>query len=381
MTTTESVTILPIKFIFKKKEKKLKKLSLALLSVAFIALASCSHGNGLGLDYGSKKEKNTTKATNSTVETISVKSVIPSNADKNAKPVTQEKFNSVALPKLQSEFMSMLSGMTPSNMILNNGSRSVKAETLKEAFNNIQNSFDITETDTSGTINGKWEGPTGQIDFEDAAVKGLAASINELALEIDADYKVQDNSTAVIKASGYAGFGASIDFDVSNYEAQSVIKTLKLNAALKASLDNLKAEVGVIKVDDPEMEGRNAFKGLKSVSGKYSFYTGLDGASYFEFTDESGEKYNGVIKIEVKGNVNLNLSKQNTEKFIEQLDSIGGNNTAAFISLIFGNEDFFKTSVELSVYNTSGSKICTFLKSDSLSEASNLLKTDTSSNM
>lgn len=359
----------------------MKKLSLALLSVAFIALASCSHGNGLGLDYGSKKEKNTTKATNSTVETISVKSVIPSNADKNAKPVTQEKFNSVALPKLQSEFMSMLSGMTPSNMILNNGSRSVKAETLKEAFNNIQNSFDITETDTSGTINGKWEGPTGQIDFEDAAVKGLAASINELALEIDADYKVQDNSTAVIKASGYAGFGASIDFDVSNYEAQSVIKTLKLNAALKASLDNLKAEVGVIKVDDPEMEGRNAFKGLKSVSGKYSFYTGLDGASYFEFTDESGEKYNGVIKIEVKGNVNLNLSKQNTEKFIEQLDSIGGNNTAAFISLIFGNEDFFKTSVELSVYNTSGSKICTFLKSDSLSEASNLLKTDTSSNM
>ena len=305
------------------------------------------------------------------VEEIAVTSVVPATKSENAIPVTQEVFEGVVLNKLATELPDLATAIVP----VSTGSKSREAVTmddLQKSFKEFQKAFEMDYSNEGGYIKGTWNGPVGEIDYEDA-VKGLSTTINALKVSVDASYKVSETG-ATGKANGSARYSASSNLDLT--KESTSIKSGKANVLYSLDVNNVNASMSpenmqaLMNFDGDDADYAALVDTLETLGGLIKFYSGIETALYFEVEDNS-KLYNGVIKATVNAVINYNLSKEALKDTVEkvtalvskiQKNKVTEDDLAALNSLVSLN-------VNLSVYDTNGEKLFSVVDAKKLEDA------------
>ena len=321
----------------------------------------------------------------SAVEEITVTSVVPATKAENAEPVpSKEVFKETVLKKLGKELSGLSSAIVPT---IDTGSKSREAVTMDElqnSFKEFTKAFEmkLSEEDGSGYIRGSWNGPLGEIDYEDN-VKGLSTTINALKVSVDASFNTNLATKAMSgKANGSARYSASSKFTLPSTDVESSIKSGKSNVLYYLNVNNVNASVGADNIQtimtlggDEEPDYAAVVEALNTLSGAINFYSGIDTSLYFEVEDDKTEKlYNGVIKATVSAAINYNLSKEaladTAEKVLAIVEKYKNDDdyevTAAELAAF---NDLVSLRIDLSVYDTEGTKLFSLVDATKLDEA------------
>lgn len=285
----------------------------------------------------------------STVEEISVASVVPATKAENAEPVPSEDvFKKTVMKKLGKELSGLSSAIVPT---IDTGSKSREAitmEDLQKSFKDFKDAFEMKVSDTydSGYIRGTWNGPVGELDYGED-VKGLSTTINAMRVSVDASF---NTSTAGMtgNANGSARYAASSKFTLPGTDVESCIKSGKSNVLYYLNVNNVNASVSAEKMETiMSVAGSNpdyaaVVEALNTLSGAINFYSGIDTAIYFEVEDND-KLYNGVIKATVSAALNYNLSK---ETFVETAEKV-----LAIVEKYENDDEYEVTAEDLAAFN------------------------------
>ncbi len=335
-----------------------------------------------------------TESESSSVENISISSVIPGTVAPEAEPVTETVFKAT----VENEIKEEIKGLVTSGFkaYVSTGKRAAVTSTaLSEAFNKIPESFKMTEDETSGSVKGSWSAPTGPLDFGEDAPKGLSARLDAMRFNLNASYKMtgtEEVPVAIGTANGSARLAGSAEFDFTD-NTDSVIKSGKLNVLFTAGLSNVSAKVSgenlallmgetseepltqivanpepsyTYEEDDDDFDPVALIGALDSISGTVSNYDGINAAIYFEAKDDSGKVYNGILKIDITVDIYYKLSKENLTALADVI--------TAFINETDVDENIAKldelagVSADISVYDVSGEKVFTYFSAEKLSD-------------
>lgn len=327
----------------------------------------------------------------STVEEITVTSVVPATKAENAEPVpSEEVFKKTVMKKLGKELSGLTSAIVPAVNTSSKSREAITMEDLQKSFKDFKDAFEMKVSDTydSGYIRGTWNGPVGELDYGED-VKGLSTTINAMRVSVDASF---NTSTAGMtgNANGSARYAASSKLDLTGSNESSSIKSGKANVLYTLNVNNVNASVGadkvaaIMSVTGPNPDYDAVVEALNTLSGAINFYSGIDTALYFEVEDND-KLYNGVIKATVSAALNYNLSKETfaetaekvlaiVEKYESDKDyEVTAEDLAAF-------NDLVSIRIDLSVYDAEGTKLFSLVDATKLDEAYTEIKNLVTSN-
>ncbi len=283
-------------------------------------------------------------------------------------------FETFAAEAIKNELMEFVSGLKQAPKYAMNNSRTavLTVEDLAEVFSeeNLKKSFKMEMADdgSSGYVKGSLKAPTGDIFFGEE-IKGVTANLQDLHVDVDASFSA-GQKTMSGAANASARLEGSAGFDLSGIKNDTVLKAGKANILYSLALSGVRVEVDPSKMSDPESV-KSISAAIKSASGSYSFYDGIDGAVYFEVND-AGKKYNGIIKMTVSGNAGVTINKDSINEILDIVFEIqnaksgyGKMDQSAMLKKL---EKYAKVNADVSVYDVAGTKLFTILSADSISK-------------
>lgn len=325
--------------------KKIKFLAVAFTAVALL-FTGCENVAGLlGGDSGSVKSVKVSEVT-----TINGQKVQQANKVEN-----KEQFDQVVLAGLMGSASSLIPSRsetgTPDFDDFRAAVKSVTIDALGDSFDDLEAQFD--KAGEGDTVKIDWKGPTGKLDFAgtefDELKNNVEAVIDDLYIKVDATHS-ESGTTETVKGSSSAKAAGSIT--VSSLPS-SPIPNAKVNAA--ASLKASKISATAVETNDDTE--------ITSASGTIAFSSGFDSAFLFDVEDDSGKRYNGVIKATASVKVNQKLSKEKIEEFAAITEELGKRKSTDYSKL----DKYATVKISIDVYDVNGHKLFTYFSADSIS--------------